>query len=441
MQNDIAIKVTNLSKSYKLYDKPLDRLKESLNPFRRKYHKEFYALNDISFEIKRGETIGIIGKNGSGKSTLLKIITGVVTPTSGNIEVNGKISALLELGAGFNPEFTGMENIYMNGTIMGFTREEMEQRVNSIVEFADIGDFIYQPVKMYSSGMFARLAFSVSVNVEPDILIVDEALSVGDAFFQQKCINKMKKMQEKGTTIFFVSHSLSTVKSLCGKAIYLCNGDLISIGNTDEICTLYQNELTSSKKISKTELDINLNRIEEENSRYIKPVKNKMNFFRVDNNLVKRITERSGGGELKLTAFDIYDESDNIVNDIAMFQKFWIRASFEVNEDLREGAYIGILCRNKLGIDIFACNSNAYSMYLPKLEKNKKFVFEIEFKLPLIHGEYFFSIGVKPSVSNEYFYDRCFTVGYLIINKRSINEDILGGIIYVKPVRMEMYID
>ena len=187
---DIAIKIKDLTKCYKIYNKPSDRLKESLDPFRKKYHRDFFALNNVCFNVKRGETVGIIGKNGSGKSTLLKLITGVLTPTDGNIIVNGKISALLELGAGFNPEFTGIENIYMNGTIMGFSKVEMDKKLQDIIDFADIGDFINQPVKMYSSGMFARLAFAVAINIEPDILIVDEALSVGDVFFQNKCFKK-----------------------------------------------------------------------------------------------------------------------------------------------------------------------------------------------------------------------------------------------------------
>lgn len=204
---DIAISVKHLTKVYKLYNQPIDRLKEALNPFKKSYHKDFYALNDVSFEIKKGETVGIIGKNGAGKSTLLKIITGVLTPTSGSVQVNGKIASLLELGAGFNPDYTGLENIYFQGSLMGYTREEMESKVDDILTFADIGEFIHQPVKTYSSGMFARLAFSVAINVEPDILIVDEALSVGDMAFQAKCFNKFKEFQRLNKTILFVTNS------------------------------------------------------------------------------------------------------------------------------------------------------------------------------------------------------------------------------------------
>jgi teichoic acid transport system ATP-binding protein len=225
--NNIAIKVKNLTKVYHLYDKPQDRLKEALNPFKKSYHHDFYAMDDVSFEIKKGETVGIIGKNGAGKSTLLKMITGVLTPTEGTIETEGTIASLLELGAGFNPDMTGLENIYLNGTLMGFSREEMATRVDAILAFADIGEFIYQPVKMYSSGMFARLAFSVSIAVEPDILIVDEALSVGDMAFQMKCFKKFQDFQAQGRTILFVTHGLDTVIRYCNRGIVIDDGKMV----------------------------------------------------------------------------------------------------------------------------------------------------------------------------------------------------------------------
>ncbi len=193
--NEYAIQVQDVSKIYKLYDKPIDRLKESLSLTHKNYHKDFFALSDISFNVKKGETVGIIGTNGSGKSTILKIITGVLTPTSGQVRVSGVISALLELGAGFNMDYTGIENIYMNGTMMGFSKKQMDEKLPDILEFADIGDFVYQPVKTYSSGMFVRLAFALSINVEPEILIVDEALSVGDVFFQSKCYRRMEEIR------------------------------------------------------------------------------------------------------------------------------------------------------------------------------------------------------------------------------------------------------
>ncbi|MEK4513007.1 ABC transporter ATP-binding protein [Paenibacillus sp. FSL K6-2524] len=234
------IKIQDVVKSYKLYDKPLDRLKEAISPTHKIYHKEFKALNGISFKVEKGDALGILGKNGSGKSTLLKLITGVLSPSSGNIQVNGKISAILELGAGFNPEYSGKENVYLNGLMMGFTREEIDKKMNDIIEFADIGEFIEQPVKIYSSGMFARLAFAVSINVEPDILIVDEALAVGDVRFQTKCIDKMKELKNKGTTILFVSHATEQVKRFCNKAVWLKDGILQASGESSEIADLYE---------------------------------------------------------------------------------------------------------------------------------------------------------------------------------------------------------
>jgi teichoic acid transport system ATP-binding protein len=230
----IAIEVDQLTKIYHLYNKPQDRLKEALNPFKKSYHHDFYAMNDVSFKINKGETVGIVGKNGAGKSTLLKMITGVLTQSFGNIYTDGKIASLLELGAGFNPEMTGLENIYLNGTLMGFTREEMDPKIDAILDFADIGEFIYQPVKMYSSGMFARLAFSVSINIDPDILIVDEALSVGDLAFQMKCFKKFQDFQDEGRTILFVTHALDTVIRYCSRGIVIDGGKKVFDGTSKD---------------------------------------------------------------------------------------------------------------------------------------------------------------------------------------------------------------
>ena len=243
----VAIKAEHLTKIYKIYERDIDRLKETFHPFHKKYSKDFYALNDISFEIRRGENIGLVGKNGAGKSTLLKIITGVLTPTSGNLIVNGKIASLLELGAGFNPEMTGIENIYMNGLLMGHTREIMDEKVNDIINFADIGDFINQPVKTYSSGMFARLAFAVNAFVEPDILIVDEALSVGDAFFQSKCMDKMRSMIQGGVTVIFVSHDTFAVKNLCERAFLMKSGRILMDAPAKDVVETYRNMLLESR--------------------------------------------------------------------------------------------------------------------------------------------------------------------------------------------------
>lgn len=243
--SDIAIKVQNISKMYKLYDRPVDRMKESLGLTRKIVHKEHYALNNVSFEVKRGETVGIIGTNGSGKSTILKIITGVLNPTGGELEVNGRISALLELGAGFNMEYTGIENIYLNGTMMGFSKAEIDNKLDNIIGFADIGDFINQPVKTYSSGMFVRLAFAVAINIEPEILIVDEALSVGDVFFQTKCYRKFEEFKKEGKTILFVSHDLGSIGKYCDRVVLLNNGEKVEEGKPREIIDMYKKILVN----------------------------------------------------------------------------------------------------------------------------------------------------------------------------------------------------
>ncbi|AFC27515.1 Teichoic acid export ABC transporter family protein [Paenibacillus mucilaginosus 3016] len=247
MDNNVAIEVKNVTKTYKLYKKHSDRFKEALSPFRKNYHTNFYALNDISFKVRRGEIIGIIGKNGSGKSTVLKIITGVLSPTEGKVDVNGKISALLELGAGFNGEYTGIENIYLNGLMLGFSREEMQKKIDSIIDFAEIGEFINQPVKSYSSGMFARLAFSVAINVDPDILIVDEALAVGDLKFQLKCMEKFNEFRVRGKTILFVSHDINSIKRYCNRVVWINEGRMIAEGDAERLCDKYTDYLKYGK--------------------------------------------------------------------------------------------------------------------------------------------------------------------------------------------------
>lgn len=242
---DIAISIRNLSKTYRLFKHPGDRIKQFFSLGIKKHHGEFTALRNISLDVKKGEAVGIIGRNGSGKSTLLQLICGILRPTSGTVQVNGRISALLELGAGFNPEFTGRENIYFQGALMGFTKEQMAERFDDIAAFADIGEFIDQPVRTYSSGMFVRLAFAVSVYVEPEILVVDEALSVGDAQFQAKCFEKFRTFKEEGVTILFVTHSLDLVTTHCERAILLDNGVLAISGNPNEAINAYRRLLTT----------------------------------------------------------------------------------------------------------------------------------------------------------------------------------------------------
>ena len=254
--NNIAIRVNNLSKCYHIYDRPQDRLKQLVVPKLRslvgrnpnRYYREFWALNDVSFEVGRGETIGIIGRNGSGKSTLLQMICGTLQPTTGSVETNGRVAALLELGAGFNPEFTGRENVYMNATVLGLTQDEIQARFEDIAAFADIGDFIEQPVKHYSSGMYARLAFAVAINVDPSILIVDEALSVGDEPFQRKCFARIEEIKRNGGTILFVSHSASAIVELCDRAVLLQGGELLFTGEPKKAIAWHQKLINATQE-------------------------------------------------------------------------------------------------------------------------------------------------------------------------------------------------
>lgn len=249
-ERQVAIRVKDLKKVYKLYDKPSDRIKDALGlSKKKKKYKEHYALNGVDLTIYQGEAIGIIGTNGSGKSTILKIITGVVNPTSGEIQVNGRISALLELGAGFNMEYNGIENIYLNGTMIGFTEKEIDEKLQDILDFADIGDYVYQPVKTYSSGMFVRLAFAVAINIEPEILIVDEALSVGDVFFQAKCYHKFEEFKEQGKTIVFVSHDLSSISKYCDRVVLLNKGNKLGEGEPKEMIDAYKRVLVGQYEV------------------------------------------------------------------------------------------------------------------------------------------------------------------------------------------------
>ena len=257
-QEEIAIAVDHISKVYKLYDKPMDRMVEALGLTKKKKYREHFALSDVSFQVKKGECVGIIGTNGSGKSTILKIITGVLNPTGGTLTVNGRIQALLELGAGFNMEYTGIENIYLNGTMNGFTEQEIESRMQEILDFADIGDYVKQPVKTYSSGMFVRLAFSVAINIDPEILIVDEALSVGDVFFQAKCYHKFEEFKKMGKTIIFVSHDLSSVSKYCDRVVLLNQGVKLGEGSPKEMIDDYKRVLVGQYELPESKSESSL---------------------------------------------------------------------------------------------------------------------------------------------------------------------------------------
>lgn len=381
MNKNTAIKVTNLSKVYKLYDKPADRLKEALNPLRKSYHKEFYALDNINFEIKKGETVGIIGKNGAGKSTLLKIITGVLTPSAGHVQVNGRIASLLELGAGFNPEYTGVENIYLQGTLMGYTKEEMESKIEAVLDFADIGDFVYQPVKSYSSGMFARLAFAVAINVDPDILIVDEALSVGDFAFQAKCFQRFQKFQEMGKTILFVSHSTQQIIQYCNKAMLIHGGNLIKYSD-DVKQTTYDYEVLIRKHDSFV--------IEEqEETKEIKIDDINLDFDTTPNKDVNE--HRFGTHEAIIRKFTISHNENSFESDSMLIsgEKTYIKA-FILSKKCFKSIVLGVSIKNKDSVWIWGDNT----VDIPISLNEGLNVITMTFDLNIVGGEYFLHGGI-----------------------------------------------
>lgn len=321
---DTVIEIKNITKIYNLYNKPSDRLKEALFS-RKSRHTEFAALNDVSFDVCKGEILGIIGKNGSGKSTILKIITKVLTPTSGECIVKGKIAALLELGAGFNMEYTGIENIYLNGQMIGFSKEEMDKKLQDIIDFADIGEHIFQPVKTYSSGMFARLAFSVAISVDPDILIVDEALSVGDVFFQNKCYRRFEEFRDKGKTILFVTHDMGSVIRYCNRCVLLNAGKKVGEGKPQEMVDLYKRimvgqwneseEINSTIENSIDSTNINVNRLWKE---------------QISTNPDMEVY---GDGRAEIIDFGIFSDSGNIGNNVYKGDYYTVKMKVRINDD------------------------------------------------------------------------------------------------------------
>ena len=362
------ISVKNLVKKYNIYDKPVDRLKETLSITKKCYHREFTALNGLTFDVEKGDAVGILGKNGSGKSTLLKLITGVLTPTSGDLIIYGKIAAILELGAGFNMEYTGIENIYLNGTMMGYTREEMDTRINGIIEFADIGDFINQPVKVYSSGMFARLAFAVAINVDPDILIVDEALAVGDTRFQMKCIDKMKSLKENGTTILFVSHATEQIKRFCNKAIWIKDGVIRAQGESGEIGDLYEDFMKYGETDNKS--DVRLQKVEEET------VSNEEFRLPKDEDVLAAIAKVEISKE-KIKTFD----------DIE------IEVTYDIYKENIEGFLLGAAIYTPGREYIFGPNTYLEKVEIPNTFGRHKVVYRIP-SMPLMGGKYTVDVGI-----------------------------------------------
>ena len=414
--SEMAIQVKDLSKVYKLYNKPSDRLKETLG-----FHvdaREHYALKHVNFEIRKGETVGIIGTNGSGKSTILKIITGVLNPTGGEVNVDGRISALLELGAGFNMEYTGIENVYLNGTMLGFTKEEIDERLDNILEFADIGDFVNQPVKSYSSGMFVRLAFAVAINIDPEILIVDEALSVGDVFFQAKCYRKFEDFKKEGKTILFVSHDLGSITKYCDRAILLNQGEKICEGTPKEAVDIYKKVLVHQFDPSELETDSRMNDVEDVSANW------------KDSVVVNPKLIEYGEKIAEITDYAILDDKGLITNTLMKGSTFSVRMKVDFHEEIKEPIY-AFTIKNLQGIEITGTNT----MYEKADVKGKKEgeSQEITFtqKLDLQGGEYLISLGCTGYRNGEFvvfhrLYDVCSltvisdrnTVGYYDMNSK-----------------------
>jgi len=401
MGEDTIISFNNVTKTYRLYDRHADRVKETFHPFRKKYHRRFNALDNVSFQVKKGETLGIIGRNGSGKSTLLQIAGNILKPTSGTVEVKGRVGALLELGAGFNPEFTGRQNVYLNGAILGLNPEEIDARFGEIAAFADIGEFIDQPVKIYSSGMFVRLAFAVQACIDPDVLIVDEILSVGDIFFQQKCHARMEVLQVRGTAIILVSHDMTVIENYSKHVMLLDQGHCLFLGQPNEaVERYYQIEHTLSREVAsgqsnyETELDANTDSTETD---AIPDWPAESAFFDLSKAIVigeKDIARCTGVAlcndkGLPSTIFHIGDAA-----------RFYFEFQFLKQSEVPVG---GVVLTDKMNINIHGKNSLQYLLEAPHaIKKGTRVRFRQTIHLDVAPGEYSFQVGLATISAADY---------------------------------------
>ena len=415
---EYAIRVKQVDKQYKLYDKPVDRLKESLGLSKKKRYKEHYALHDVSFDVKKGETVGIIGTNGSGKSTILKIITGVLNPSKGEVEINGRISALLELGAGFNMEYTGIENVYLNGTMIGFSREEIDTKLQDILDFADIGEFVNQPVKTYSSGMFVRLAFAVAINIDPEILFVDEALSVGDVFFQAKCYKKFEEFKSLGKTILFVSHDLSSISKYCDKVVLLNKGVKMAEGKPKEIVDLYKKVLVHQEDTEFTGEEKTENAGGEDRQ----PWKDGLSL--------NPDADVYGSGRAVIEDFSIVNENGDITNIIDKGSKFTIKMRVCFHDTI-EAPIFAFAIKNLKGTTITGTNS-MYEKIDTGTGKPGQ-VYEIKYTqvMNLQRGEYLLSLGCTGYERGELtVYHRMYDICSMTV----VSDKITDGFYDLNPV-------
>lgn len=406
--DNIAIKVDDVCKVYKLYNKPSERLLDALGLTKKNRFKDHRALDHVSLEVKKGETVGIIGTNGSGKSTILKIITGVLSPTSGDVEVNGRISALLELGAGFNMEYSGIENVYLNGMMMGFTKEEMDERLDEILKFADIGDFVNQPCKTYSSGMFVRLAFAVAINIDPEILIVDEALSVGDVFFQAKCYKKFEDFKAQGKTIIFVSHDISSVAKYCDRVILLNKGVKLSEGNPKDTINLYKKVLLNQDQ------NITSGQVLVESAK-----EGESNLWKSNYQLNPDVNEY-GTGEAEIIDFALIDEYGSYTNCIQKGTSFEIKSKVRFQTDIQDPIFTYTF-KTVQGTAVTGTNTMYEKVGVGLAKAGETYVATFKQNMDMQGGEYLLSISCTGYVGGEFrAYHRLYdVVGVTVISDKN----------------------
>jgi lipopolysaccharide transport system ATP-binding protein len=413
MHKDIAVKLINISKVYKLYDKPVDRLKESLHPLKKKYHKEFYALKNINLEIKKGEVLGIVGVNGAGKSTLLKIIAGVLTPTSGRITVNGKLNAILELSSGLKPERTGRENIKLNLQINGIEKD-VEKITQEIIEFADIGEHIDQSVKTYSSGMKARLGFGLATSTDPDILIVDEVLAVGDILFRRKCYGRIEKLFKDGKTVIFVSHSAQSVIEFCSRAILLYDREIILEGTPKKVTDFYQKLLFSKNKqkvLNEITGQIEVEKEPEQREQVLeisttKEIikKNIASNIRINTSnywpeLMKIESKYLNPDEVEFSNITILNRENEKVNILQTDDEYTIEYDVLFKKNFLN-VFLGCQIRNEKGAILSGTNTNVYEHKTYSIEKNEKYHFSYSFNCHLLRGDYFLLVYITDIATN-----------------------------------------
>lgn len=422
--SEIAISLKNVSKCYKRYSHPVDRLKELLLPG--KIHAQnFWALQDINLEVSKGETLGIIGQNGSGKSTLLQIIAGTLIPTTGEVRVNGRISALLELGSGFNPEFTGRQNVFFNGRILGLSKEEIEAKFDDIAAFAEIGDFLEQPVKTYSSGMFVKLAFAVAVSVYPEILIVDEALSVGDIYFQQKCYERIKELKELGTTLLFVSHDSNAVYKLCSRSLLIESGKLVLDDKTRQVIDLYQAKLL--KKRDTHSEKVKIKQLSGDNSNL--PIKNELPS---KNNIEEVVINLP---EISVKYIRLLNDIDQEVDSIVSGELLQLSIGLLFAKYFKD-PHVGFKIRDRTGSVIFETNSFCMGQKVGEVTTGTLLKICFSFYVPLLEGEYTVTIGVADGGFGESQFKRTlFYAHNLILLKvlKNQNSIVWSGVVNLKP--------